>query len=220
MGSALPLRALTCAIVILAVGAGVTEAALAVEKPDYVVVEEIGDGMEIREYPSLILAQTTVAGDREKAVSAGFRILADYIFGNNQSQDKIAMTAPVTQARSEKIAMTAPVTQTMEAGGDWIVAFIMPSEYALETLPLPNDARVRIVETGPRRVAAIRFSGRLTDRNFEKHRAELEAALATTSHAPSGAPEFAYYNAPFTPPFLRRNEVMIPLAADQQPARK
>ncbi len=204
----------TLALMLPAIGAAFTEAALATEQPDYEVVETLGDNIEIRTYPPLILAETVVAGDRDQAANAAFRILADYIFGNNQSREKIAMTAPVTQSRSEKIAMTAPVTQRAQDDGQWTVAFIMPSEYTMETLPTPNDDRVRIVETEPRRVAAIRFSGRLTDRNFEKRQVELLSALAQTAYKAAGDAEYAYYNGPFTPPFLRRNEVLIPLARD------
>ena len=141
------------------------------ELPDYKVVKTLTDEIEIRDYPALLLAETTVEGEREAAVNEGFRILADYIFGNNQTSDKIEMTAPVTQATSEKIAMTAPVTQSVERAGRWVVAFMMPSEYTAASLPVPNNERVRIVETAPKRVAAIRFSGRYTNGNFDKHRA-------------------------------------------------
>jgi effector-binding domain-containing protein len=121
------------------------------------------------------------------------------------------MTAPVTQQQSEKIAMTVPVTQ-QPAGRDWIVRFVMPQSYTLETLPKPNDPRVRIVAVPEQRVAAIRFSGRSTDDNLAQHRAELEAWMKARGLAASGDPTAAFYNPPWSLPFLRRNEYLVVLA--------
>jgi len=195
---------------------------MAVETPDYTVVEEAGDNIEIRRYPPLLVADVDVAGDRNDAANRGFRILASYIFGENTQPDgaasgKIAMTAPVTQTpsedRSQKIAMTSPVaqTETSEAGA-WVISFVMPSKYTKDTLPIPNDPRIRIRETPPRRAAAIRFSGRWTSRRFERKAGELKAFLGSRGLEPTGPPVYAYYDGPFTPFFLRRNEVIFWLA--------
>jgi len=181
------------------------------ELPDYTVVETIDD-IEIRQYRPMILASVTVEGDRDEAVNKAFRILAGFIFGDNQSRGEIAMTAPVTQAPSEKIAMTAPVTQSAAAGARWRVDFMMPSKYTLETLPKPNDPRISITRTEPSRAVAIRFSGRITDANFEKHKRTLDAFVEGRGLVTDGAAQFAYYNGPFTPFFMRRNEVIYRLA--------
>ena len=190
------------------------------ELPKYEVIDRVGDAnIEIRAYAPMILAEVTVAGDRDTAASRAFQILAGFIFGDNKTKAKVAMTAPVTQepAASQKIAMPAPVTQTpVDAGSGeqlWNVAFMMPSKYTLETLPTPNDARIRIFETEPRRAAAIRFSGRWTQANMEKHAALLEGFLNERGVKTEGAPVYAFYDAPFKPFFLRRNEIIRYLAA-------
>ena len=128
-----------------------------VEHPKYTLVERSGN-IEIRDYAPMIVAETEVTGDRREAIGKGFRLIADYIFGNNTASKKVAMTAPVTQQGSEKIAMTAPVTQQGD-GKSWRVRFIMPSKYTMETLPKPNNAAVKLKEVPGKRFAAIRFSG-------------------------------------------------------------
>lgn len=191
-----------------------TEAAMAeYETPNYVVAEAV-DNIEIRDYAPMLRASVVVSGQRQEAANKAFRILAGFIFGNNQADGKIAMTAPVTLSRSEEIAMTAPVTQSAEGDNLWRVDFMMPSEYTMQSLPKPNDARIEIWETVPRRAVAIRFSGRYTDKNIEKHRAELDAFVKSRGLAVEGPAEIAYYDAPFKPFFMRRNEIIYTLAAD------
>lgn len=193
-------------------GAGLQERTIAAEEtPDYRVIER-ADPIEIRDYPPMLLASVTVTGSRQEASSKAFRILASFIFGENESRAKVAMTAPVTQQRSEKIAMTAPVTQELSGPDEWVVDFMMPSEYSLETLPKPKDPRIGIRLTKPYRAAAIRFSGRYTDANIGKHREALERYLEENNIETVGSPRIAYYNSPFTPVFLRRNEVIYQLA--------
>ena len=188
---------------------------MAEETPDYEVIETFEDNIEIRRYQPMLLAETVAAGDRSEAASAAFRILADYIFGNNQHRDKITITAPVAPsadgAASEKITMTAPVTQAGNTDGKWTVSFMMPSKYDLQTLPRPNNPKVVIRETQAHTAAAIRFSGPLVDGNMEKHRARLEAFLAERGLKTEGPAAYAYYNGPMTPFFLRRNEVIYRL---------
>ncbi len=187
---------------------------MAVEEPPYEVVLS-ADAFEIRAYPALIAAEVAVGGDRNEAGNAGFRLLAGYIFGGNTRKQKISMTAPVIQAPAagKSIAMTAPVIQS-GANGAWIVRFIMPAGYTLDTLPVPDDARVRLLPLPPARVAVIRFSGLAQVADVEVKTAELLAFVAARKLRSSGPPVLARYNPPWTPWFMRRNEVMIPIAAE------
>ncbi|KPK16891.1 MAG: hypothetical protein AMJ62_03595 [Myxococcales bacterium SG8_38] len=181
---------------------------MAYESPDYRVVETMGD-VEIRQYESYLVAEATVDGTLETAGNEGFRILAKYIFGANQGERKIAMTAPVTQEKAEgtKISMTTPVTQE-RSGDQFIVRFMMPSEFSRETLPEPNDPRIRIEEAPARRLAAIRYSGRWTKDLYDRHLAALRDTLRDHGCEAVGEPVWARYNPPFMPWFLRRNEIL------------
>ena len=188
--------------------------AMATEEPAFTVV--IDDGaFQVRQYPAQLVAETRVEGDRRDASGAGFRILADYIFGGNTRRQKIAMTTPVVQSPpvSEKIAMTAPVSQTVIADA-WIVRFTMPSGYTLDTLPKPNDPRVVLSLLPATRVAVVRFSGWADDQDFSRKLAELEKWLTKRRIRASGPASFAQYNPPWTLGPLRRNEVMLPVEAE------
>ena len=180
-------------------------AASATEKPDYTVVKTDGE-FEIREYPPMILAEVTVEGDRRKAGTRGFRKLAAFIFGDNVSQHKVAMTSPVV-SHPETIDMTAPVTRTLEVDGRWTVNFMMPSEYSIETLPKPTDQDIRIFETKPYRTISIRYNGNNTTKNIAKHETKLRAYIEGHNLNVSGTPEFAGYDAPWVPGPMKRNEV-------------
>ncbi len=182
------------------------------ELPKYTVVEAAAGDIEIRDYAPMLVAEVVVEGDRDTAANEGFRILAGFIFGGNQSSAKVAMTAPVTQTPSETIAMTAPVTQTPSDGGNWTISFMMPSKFTRETLPVPDDKRIVIRETLPRRAAARRFSGRWTKDNLAKNAMLLDAFITERQLKPDGPSFFAFYNGPFTPFFMRRNEVIVFLA--------
>lgn len=184
-----------------------------VASPLYSVLEE-KQGYEIRNYEPYITAQVEVGGTYDEAINQGFRILADYIFGNNTKQTSIAMTAPVKEKEKkefEKIAMTAPV---IESGDEQIrtVSFVMPFEYTLETLPKPNNSEIKIVPQEERKVAVLRFSWfRSADRVAEKKQKLIEL-LERDGIVQKSIPEYAGYNAPFTAPWLNRNEVMIEIA--------
>jgi hypothetical protein len=185
---------------------------MAIEKAKYEIIESQPD-FEIRQYGPQIVAETMVKGDFEKVGNEGFRRLYDYISGKNRKKLSIAMTAPVNQeAESMKIAMTAPVSQ-VESGNKWRVTFMMPSDYSLADLPVPLDARVRLKEDPGRRVAAIRYSGTWSRSLFEEKRALLEDLIAKRGLEATGEPIWARYDPPFMPWFLRRNEVLIPVAA-------
>lgn len=196
----------------MAVGAVAVRAATNdTEEPDFKVISSEGD-FEIRQYEPMIVAQTTVIGERDKAINSAFGIIADYIFGNNISSQKVAMTAPVTQQKSEKIAMISPVTQQASDEGtdnSWEVRFVMPSKYTMETLPTPNNPAVTLMEVTGKRVAAIRYSGDAKQKDVEAHRSKLMAFLNEKGLMPVGTPTYAFYDAPWMPGFMRRNEVMI-----------
>ena len=179
-----------------------------VEQAKYTVIETHGD-IEIRDYAPMIVAETEVSGDRKIAINQGFRTIAGYIFGNNISAQKLAMTAPVTQqASGEKIAMTAPVTQKAD-GKSWIVRFVMPANYTMQTLPKPSNNVVTLKEIAQSRYAVIRFSGIAGARSLKEHSLVLESFLRERSLKAKSEPTYAFFNPPWTLPFLRRNEIMI-----------
>ncbi len=181
-----------------------------VEQPKYAVVES-DQSIEIRDYPAMIVAQVDVTGTRDKAIGDGFRIIAEYIFGNNLSSKKVAMTAPVTQQANEKIAMTAPVTQ--QGGGDsWQVRFIMPASFTMATLPKPKNPAVQLKEIASKRFAVIRFSGLAGEGSLKRQTDLLTEFVSARKLSAVSAPTYAFYNPPWTLPFLRRNEVMIEVA--------
>lgn len=190
----------------------------AIEEAPYAVV--LADGaVEIRDYAAYIVAETRVSGPMEDAGNAAFRPLFRYIDGDNESRSDIAMTAPVAQRESEKIAMTAPVGQRA-AGEEWVVSFMMPSAYTPDTIPKPTDPRVAIREIPAHRMVAIRYSGRWTESKYQDHLALLQAWMAENGLEAIGEPIWARYNAPFSLPFLRRNEVLLPVAAGALPSRQ
>lgn len=192
--------------------------ALAIETPKHEVLSTHPD-FEVRQYPGYLVAETEVAGERDEVGTEAFRRLSGYIFGGNRSRQKLAMTAPVAQAeaRGEKLAMTAPVTQAEAGPRRWVVQFLMPSGFTLETLPEPDDARVRLRAVEPRRFAVLRYSGTWSAANYQEHLAALEAAMAREGLEARGPPVWARYDPPFLPWFLRRNEILIPLDGEAPP---
>lgn len=178
-----------------------------VEQPKYTLIHK-ERLIEVREYPAIIVAESTVNGPRTEAIREGFRRIADYIFGNNISSQKVAMTAPVTQQPGEKIAMTAPVTQQSE-GDKWLVRFIMPAKETMETLPKPANPAVHLKAVSKKRFAVIRFSGIAGQDSIDRYTSELQTYLNEKNISPLSAPVYAFYNPPWTLPFLRRNEIMI-----------
>lgn len=192
-----------------------TGVAMATEEPSYTSILQEAP-FEIREYPALIAAEVTVSGERSEAVSAGFRLLAGYIFGGNTRKQSISMTSPVIQneAPNEKIAMTAPVMQSADSSG-WIIRFIMPASYTLETLPMPNDPKVRLMPLPPKRVAVVRFSGLVDDNDVEQQTTVLRAFVVKQKLTTVGTPSLARYDPPWTLWFLRRNEIMLEVTSAQ-----
>ena len=178
-----------------------------VEKPDYKVIQS-EQNIEIRQYEPMIIAEVEVDGKREDAIREGFRLIADYIFGNNTVQRDIAMTAPVQQQESQKIAMTAPVQQ-QSTGRSWQISFVMPSKYSMETLPEPKNDRVRLKEIMTKKFVVIKFSGTNSNENVTEHENQLMNYIEANQIKIIDSPKYAFYNAPWTLPFMRRNEVMI-----------
>ncbi len=184
----------------------------ATEEPDFQVVRELGD-VQVRQYAAYAVAEVVVAGPAGEAGNQAFPILAGYIFGKNKGERKFAMTAPVTQvAVPVKLEMTAPVTQTVAPGG-FRVQFVLPKGVTVASAPEPLDARVQLREVPPSQVAVIRYSGFWSESNYNEHLAKLQAALRAADMVWTGEPVYSRYNAPFTPRFMRRNEIWLHLAA-------
>ena len=183
------------------------------EQPKYTVVEQFGT-VEIRHYGPRLAAETVATGPVETARSAGFRKVAGYIFGGNTAKTSIAMTAPVAQSAgtSQAIAMTAPVIQAAEPGGGWRIQFIMPSKYTRATLPVPTDPEVKIVDVPAQDYAVLRYTGSTDAAGVSRNTASLKAGLIGKPWRITGEPLAWFYDPPWTAPFLRRNEVAVPVA--------
>lgn len=185
--------------------------ARAVEEPLWTLVYQDGP-FQIRDYGPAVVAETEVRGERGAAINEGFRRLAGYIFGGNEPRREIAMTAPVTQhSGGEQIAMTAPVVQAA-AGNGWVVTFYMPPGAALADMPRPLDASVVLREQSPRRVAVLRFSGLASESHLARRSDELRQRIAARGEVAAGPVTYAFYNPPWTLPWMRRNEIMLEIA--------
>ncbi|MBR0551909.1 SOUL family heme-binding protein [Stakelama marina] len=167
-----------------------------VEQPSYRTRDK-DKAIEIRDYPELLVAETTVTGAREQSLRQGFRRLASYIFAKDRDGDKIAMTAPV-------------LSDNHDDSRRWRTRFIMPAKLRRGSVP-PTDADVQFERIPARRVAAIRFNGKPTDELLRDKERELRSWLAMKGYIPVGPVEHAYYNSPMVPARLRRNEVLLPL---------
>lgn len=184
-----------------------------VEQAQYTVLKKM-DGYEIREYPAHIVAQTKVSNSLKNPLNSGFSIVAGYIFGDNKKMESIAMTAPVVSQTvkdkkvSENIAMTAPVL--VENKDDYqIVSFGMPSSYTIDILPVPNDSRVEIVTIAEKKYAVLEFSWYRSQSRIDSMQEKLLNKLTKDGIKSKGNFSYAGYNAPWTPPWMNRNEVLI-----------
>ena len=198
--------------------------AMAIEEPRYEVL--ISDGpFEIRRYAPMLVAETFVDGDMDEASNKGFRLIADFIFGNNQlpgsdQKSKIAMTAPVTvEPRSSKIAMTAPVTvepqspdTRLESAQSWRIHFVMPRAYTLENIPQPRNDAVRLREISVKYFAVHQFSWLNTQSRVEQKTQELLLWAQQRSLQVLSAPQLARYDPPWTLPMFKRNEIMVEIS--------
>ncbi|MBU1589107.1 MAG: heme-binding protein [Actinobacteria bacterium] len=169
------------------------------------------NGFDVRHYPEHVVVETVTSGDFEGAGSRAFRYLFGYITGDNAARGTIEMTAPVVQAASQRIAMTAPVVQSAE-GDSFVVAFVLPASLTEATAPRPSRPEVSLRTVPARYAAAARFSGRWSEASFEKHRSDLLSAVEAAGLSTVGKPWFARFDPPFTPWFLRHNEVLVEIA--------
>ncbi len=190
-----------------------TTTAMATEEAPYTVIKT-DDIFELREYAPQVLAEIIVDGDLEGAGNKAFRPLFRYISGDNKSRGKIAMTAPVSlEQTGEKISMTAPVSQ-QSVQGKWAVSFMMPASSTTENLPTPDDPNIKLRQVPARRVAAVRYSGFWSEKKFLRYKQELENWITANNLKVIGESVWARYNPPFTLWFLRRNEILIPIASE------
>ena len=189
----------------------ISNSIMATDEPEFrLILKE--DKFEIREYIPKIIAQIEVFGDFDDASSKGFKILADYIFGNNTINDgnsRIEMTAPVEmEPISQKINMAKPLL-TQGRDNDWIISFIMPNEFTLETLPKPNNKSIKILSLPKEKYAVIVFSGLVRESSYLEKEKLLNQFIKEKKLKTSGEIKIARYNPPWTLPFFRRNELMI-----------
>jgi len=180
------------------------------EEPAYVVIDRVNDRVEIRRYASRLAAEVALLKAGDGARGKAFQLLFNYISGANRSVTgaaKIAMTAPVAIIiDSERVRMTVPV-ESEQTDGLMRMRFFLPERYATETAPLPLDKRVQLISIPARTIATLRYSG--SGKDFAERQSALMTALAETRWRPIGQPYTLYYDAPFTPPFLRRNEAAV-----------
>ena len=189
------LRRLSHAItlIISLVTSVITTQAIAIEEPVYRVEKAWeAEQIEIRAYAPRVMAVTGMNEDSD----GGFKVLAGYIFGGNAEEEKIAMTAPVQQSMA----------------GEKEMAFMMPAEYALEDLPQPEDQRVSFREAPAYTAAVIQFSGWASPEKADENWQQLRRFLIAEGIDITGEPTLNQYNPPWTLPFLRRNEIIVPVA--------
>lgn len=164
-----------------------------VEEPHYTIVES-EKNIEIRDYDPIIVAEVEVSGERKEAIQEGFKALAEYIFGNNEAKKRLNMTKPVLQEQQMHV---------------WKVRFVMEKKYTLTTIPKPNREDITLIGIQAKRFATIRFSGTTDDKNIHNHLKILQSYISSKKIKSMGGAIFAFYNPPWTLPFLRRNEVLI-----------
>ena len=211
--------------IIFALGFLYIGTAMAIEEPQYDVVFS-EDQFEVRHYAPVLIAETVVDGDMDQASNKGFRLIADFIFGNNQlpsstQESKIAMTAPVTiTPQSSKIAMTAPVTvepqsleKNIQAANKWRVHFVMPSQYTLANIPKPKNDAVKLKELPRKYFVVLKYSGFNTLSRVQNKTDQAVEWAHKKSFKLIGAPQLSRYNPPWTLPMFRRNEIMVEISA-------
>ena len=189
-----------------------SKTAMAIEEPKFNLIAK-ENAFELRVYQPKIIAEVSIDADLSESSSKGFRLIADFIFGNNTSRlggsEKISMTAPVSvYEKSEQISMTAPLG-VQEVKDGWKVYFVMPSKYTLDSIPKPNNAQVSIKQIPAKKFAVIRFSGLVDEEKMNKKVKDLNEWIVSRNLKAISNPELARYNPPWTLPFLRRNEVMV-----------
>ena len=183
---------------------------MATEEAPYTVLKT--DNMfELRKYSPQVLAEIIVDGDLEDAGNKAFGPLFRYISGGQHitSQDCDDGSC-IPGAEGGENIMTAPVSQ-QRVQGKWVISFMMPATFTLETLPTPDDPSITLRQVPARLVAAVRYSGFWSEEKYLLHKNKLEKWIRENRFTVAGEPVWARYNAPFTPWFMRRNEVLIPV---------
>jgi hypothetical protein len=203
-------------VVLLTATSCTTGDALAVEEPDYTIIERF-DAFELRRYEAYVLAEMEVEADFERAGNEAFRPLVRYIGGDNEGAAEMAMTAPVEQRPGRRMDMTAPVVQTPAlqesgGGGRFVVGFVLPADVTIETAPRPRDPRIQLRSVPPRTVAVRQYRGGWSEPRYRREEAALAEALEAEGMRAAGPPVWARYNSPFMIWFLRRNEIIVELA--------
>lgn len=185
---------------------------MALQEPPF-TLETVTDHYDIRTYGAVLVAEARVEAGFEEAGTRGFKLLARYVSGANQSRTSAArMSFDTPWTPSLKIGRTAPVCQVQSPWG-FMIQFVMPARFTLASLPKPDDARVLLRELPPRRLAVRRYSGCWTESLYHQHRRALVAALKKDGVHTTGGPVFARFDSPFVPWFLRRNEIWMEVAS-------
>lgn len=188
---------------------------MAIETPKYRILKKEGK-FELREYEEFVTAQVQIKEDSyDRATQEGFKLLAGYIFGGNKKRTSISMTSPVVSEQSsisEKIAMTAPVQIENINKDSYIISFVMPKHYTLQSLPIPDNNMVTFKLNSSSKIAVIRFSGFVNDKTISKKTTELKKWLEKEKLKTKGKYQTARYDPPWTPWFLRRNEILIKIS--------
>lgn len=174
---------------------------MAIEEPNFKILVDEGE-LEIRSYDEYLVAETAVEGSFDTASRKGFRRVAGYIFGENKN----------SIGQSEKIQMTAPVTVKPDNEG-WVLHFVMPSNYDMSQLPVPNNNSILLKKIEAHLAAVISFSGFTTDAKIQNKTEELKIWLEKKDFKIAGPQQIARYNDPFTLPWLRRNEIIFKVTA-------
>jgi hypothetical protein len=198
----------TLAIFMVMLGVG---NAMATEEAEYILVLK-EQNFELRSYEPHILAETRVDGDFDEAGGKAFGRLFKYISGDNKAREEVQMTTPVSQeAAGKEISMTSPVGQQRE-NNQWLVSFMMPASYTIDTIPKPTDSDVTLRQVPARYIAAVQYSGFWSEGNYLNNKGALETWIEQQGLEVVGEPIWARYNPPLMPWFLRRNEILIPIA--------
>ena len=175
------------------------------EQPSYKVILE-QDKFSIRDYSEVIVVETKVVASRRDATSEAFRKLFRYISGNNEANMEISMTSPVAQTLTN---------QEDEIGESWAVRFFLPRSLTEENIPQPREAGVAVVKLKAQKYGSVSFKGTQNDKKVSENLAKLEAFIAENDYEVSGPPVYAFYDPPFIPWFLRDNEILLPVIANQ-----
>lgn len=179
-----------------------------VKIPTYRVISQQGS-VEIRQYDPMIIAEVTLAGERNDTINHGFKVLAAYIFGENISSNP-------NRTAKEEIAMTAPVMHQKTSSQTWQVRFVMPKQYSLNTLPKPKTKDIKLISLDQENFVVIRYSGSWSERCAQEQLGRLMQFVKDNKLQVIDSPIYAYYNPPFTPPFMRRNEIMLKLEENKR----